>query len=491
MEGQVIKKILRKKNLFNWIIAVNRVYYKMEGYGDRMRETVLNNIKRCNLISKGDNIIAGVSGGLDSMALLMVLNDLKDELDFNIIVCHVNHGVRQEAVDDQNFVRSVAKNLSLDFHTINVDMVSYGKEKGITAEEAGRDLRYGFFRKIIRQVGSGKIAVAHNKNDQAETLLQRLMRGTGLHGLQGMEFESLDIIRPILNVSRHEIEDYLDENRIDYVVDKTNLLPIYSRNKVRLELIPYIEKNFNPNIINTLWRTSQTANIDSSYLDQVSKESYEAMVKEENTYNIILDGQKFSKIHKSIQNRIVRLTILRLIQNIQGISEHHINSLVDMFLELQTGKQIDLPNDLIGRVSYNDIIIEKRQNLGKKDYVYELTMGMNTIKDLGVEIHMELVKDIEHKEDPYIKYLDYDKIIGNLSLRNRRNGDRISPLGMEGSKKIKDYFIDKKIPRQEREKIPLLVDGENTIWILGHSISNLYKVNESTENILRIKYIRR
>lgn len=461
----------------------------MEGYGENMRETVLNNIIEYDLISKGDNIIAGVSGGLDSMALLMVLYHLKEELDFNIIVCHVNHGVREEAVENQEFVRKVSQHLGLEFHTRNVDMVSYGKEKGITAEEAGRDLRYGFFREVIKEIGRGKIAVAHNKNDQAETLLQRLMRGTGLHGLQGMEFKSVDIIRPILNVSRKEIEDYLHKNNIEYVVDKTNLLPIYSRNKVRLELIPYIEENFNPNIINTLWRTSKTAEIDSSYLDEVSLETYNGIVKKEDTYKIVLDGQKFKKIHPSIQNRIIRLTIQRLIQSIQGISEYHIKSIVDIFKELQTGKQMHLPNELMARVSYNDLIIEKGKRLESKDYEFGLSMGINRIEEIGLEIEIKIADKLEYKKNSSIKYIDYDKIKGNLSIRNRRNGDRIMPLGMKGSKKIKDYFIDKKIPREDRDKVPLLVDEEDIIWILGHSISELYKVSESTKKVLEIKYV--
>lgn len=461
----------------------------MEGFGEFMREAVLDNILEYNLISKGDNIIAGVSGGLDSMALLMVLYDLKEDLDFNIIVCHVNHGVREEAVEDQEFVRNVASNLGLEFHTINVDMVSYGKEMGITAEEAGRELRYGFFREIIRKVGHGKIAVAHNKNDQAETLLQRLMRGTGLHGLKGMDFKSQDIIRPILNISRGEIEEYLQANNIEYVIDKTNLLPIYNRNKVRLELIPYIEENFNPNIIETLWRTSQTANMDSTYLDEVSQENYNNIVKREDTYSIILNGDKFIKIHPSIQNRIIRLSILRLIQSIQGLSQYHITSIVDMFIEQNTGKQIDLPNGLVARVSYNDLIIEREQKPSNQPYEFSLKIGENTIKRLDMSISLQLVDEMDKKDDPNIKYIDYDKIKGKLYIRNRKNGDRIRPLGMNGSKKIKDYFIDKKIPREDRDRIPLLVDDENIIWILGHSISELYKVSKSTNKILKINYI--
>lgn len=461
----------------------------MEGFGEAMRETVLNNIRTHKLISKGDQIIAGVSGGLDSMALLMVLYNLKDVLDFNITVCHVNHGVREEASEDQAFVRDVSEELGLDFYTTNVDMVSYGKEKGITAEEAGRELRFEFFREIIKKVGGGKIAVAHNKNDQAETLLQRLMRGTGLHGLRGMAFKSLDIIRPILNISRDEIESYLNEHNIEYVIDKTNLLPIYNRNKVRLELIPYIQEYFNPNIVDTLWRTSQTAHIDSSYLDEVSEKSYDHIVQQEDLDRVILDGNKFIKMHRSIQNRMIRVTILKLIQNIQGVSEHHITALVDMFVEQRTGKQMDLPNGLIGRVRYQDLIIEKKQKLDHPSYEFNLIVGKNVIEPLDAIIDIKPIDKVQFKPDPYTKYIDFDKIKGKLSLRNRRDGDRITPLGMKGSKKIKDYFIDRKVPREERDGIFLLVDEQNIIWILGYSLSELYKVSEFTKRVLEIKYI--
>ena len=484
----ILKRFFTKENLFHWIICKNRVYYYMEGFGEAMQETVLNNILEYNLISKGDNIVAGISGGLDSMALLMVLFGLQEELDFNIIVCHVNHGVRDEASVDQDLVRKTAEKLGLKFHTINVDMVSYGKEKGITAEEAGRELRYGFFRDVLKGAGGGKIAVAHNKNDQAETLLQRIIRGTGIDGLRGMEFKVQNIIRPILNISREEIENYLHINKIEYVVDKTNLMPIYNRNKVRLELIPYIQENFNPNIIDTLWRTSQTSNIDSNYLEKISNESYDKIVKQENIYSIILDGPHFKKIHRSIQNRIIRIGILRLIQNIQGISQYHVTSIVDMFLDSRTGKQIDLPNGLIGRVSYDDLIIEKKKASNNNDYCYDLTLGNNVIEELGIEIDLKVVEKSEFKETFNTKFIDYDKIKGKLSLRNRKNGDRIAPLGMKGSKKIKDYFIDKKIPRAMRDEIPLLVDEDNIIWIVDYSLSELYKVRDSTKRILTMNY---
>lgn len=460
----------------------------MGGFALPMKETVFNNILHHNLISKGDNIVAGISGGLDSMALLMILYDLRKEFDINIIVCHVNHGVREEASKDQDFVRKTADKLKLDFKTIDVDMVSYGIDKGITAEEAGRELRYGFFRKVLKNAGRGKIAVAHNKNDQAETLLQRIIRGTGIDGLKGMEFRSQDIVRPILNINRSEIEEYLHSNDIEYVVDRTNLMPIYNRNKVRLELIPYIQDNFNPNIVETLWRTSHTSKIDSNYLDKMTREGYDKIVKEEGTYKVILDGIQFLSLHRSIQNRLIRLTIFNLIQNIQGISEYHVSSLVNMFLDFKTGKQMDLPNGLIARVSYNDLIIQRKKIGYNKDYYHNLSLGENIIDQLDLKIIMKIVDKKDIKKGSNTIYIDFNKIKGKLSLRNRRNGDKIVPLGMKGRKKVKDYFIDKKVPREKRDRIPLLADEENIIWILGYKLSDLYKISDKTEKILAIEY---
>lgn len=265
-------------------------------------------------------------------------------------------------------------------------------------------------------------------------------------------------------------------------------MPIYNRNKVRLELIPYIQDNFNPNIVETLWRTSHTSKIDSNYLDKMTREGYDKIVKEEGTYKVILDGIQFLSLHRSIQNRLIRLTIFNLIQNIQGISEYHVSSLVNMFLDFKTGKQMDLPNGLIARVSYNDLIIQRKKIGYNKDYYHNLSLGENIIDQLDLKIIMKIVDKKDIKKGSNTIYIDFNKIKGKLSLRNRRNGDKIVPLGMKGRKKVKDYFIDKKVPREKRDRIPLLADEENIIWILGYKLSDLYKISDKTEKILAIEY---
>lgn len=455
-----------------------------------MISVVRSNIIENNLIVQGDNIVVGVSGGPDSMALLYALLEIKKEIGFNIIIAHVNHGVRgADALADQVFVEGIAKDLNLTYHFKNVDMVLYGKENKISAEEAGRELRYGFFREILKDVGGGKIAVAHNKNDQAETLLLRIMRGTGLDGLAGMEFIYEDIIRPLLNVSRDEIESYIEINNISTVLDKTNLMPIYARNKVRLELIPYIEENFNPNIINTLWRLSQTSSIDSSFLDEYCEERFNIVVKKVDKHSIILEGLLFNKEHISIRNRIIRKAILLLTGTLQGYSEQHISSLIHLFLDYKTGKSLNLPGGLIGKVSYDELILELKEETKVKDYNYELNMGENHFEDLGLNIVLSQTKNTnDFVLNGNEKHFDFDKISGKINIRNRKPGDKFVPLGMTGNKKVKDYFIDEKVDRNLRDTIPIIVDDNNILWIMGYVISDLYKVTKETKRILRIEF---
>lgn len=452
-----------------------------------MDKIVLKNIIDYKLIQSGDNVVVGLSGGPDSVALLYSLIAAQKHMDFNLITAHVNHGVRgEDALADQLFVEKLAKLLKIKHYSKNVDMVQYGKDNGISAEEAGRELRYGFFREILKIHGGGKIAVAHNKNDQAETLLMRIMRGTGIDGLKGMEFKVRDIIRPILNVERSMIEKYISINNINTVLDKTNLMPIYSRNKVRLELIPYMEENFNPNLIQVLWRLSQISNLDASFLEEKSKEAYDTMLKFEHKDKVILDLNSLSKEHKSIQGRIIRLALESIALGLQGFSEQNIAD-INNLMTLGTGRSVNLPNDIIVSTSYDDLIFQKVKKEDFIDFNYKLELGHNEFTNISYTFNVELV----HIDDinsfnmgRYTKCFDYDRIKGSIIIRNRKPGDRFQPFGMNGSKKLKDYFIDEKINNEIRKEIPLLIDDENILWVVGYRTSDLYKLTEETKNVL-------
>jgi len=455
-----------------------------------MINKVLYNINKYNLIQKDENIVVGVSGGPDSIALLYTLLEIRKNLNFNLVVAHVNHGVRGEsALMDQLFVEGKSKEFGLKYFSKSVNMKSHAKEHGMTDEEAGRELRYGFFRQILDELGGGKIAVAHNKNDQAETLLLRIMRGTGLYGLNGMSFfNGTDIIRPLLNISREEIEEFIDKNNIETVLDLTNLEPIYGRNKVRLQLLPYIADNFNPNIIDTLWRMSQLLGQDSRYLDMETEEKFNFIVEKKLENSIIFNRHLFDAEHITMQNRLIRMAISKIAGSLYGFNEEHINLTRELFLNNTTGKSINLPGGLICKVDYDKNIIEHSIK-EPVDFEYILKIGENRFYDVDIMLNL-LVKSKDEilTYDKSKRYIDFDKVNGDLRIRNRRNGDKFVPLGMSGSKKIKDFFIDEKVSKRSRDRIPLLVDDTNIISILGYATNDKYKICEETKRVLEVTY---
>lgn len=457
-----------------------------------MEKKVLATIEKYKLIKPSENIVIGVSGGADSMALLYLLNQIRNSIAFKIFLAHINHGVRGKDADrDEDFVKLKAKDLSLPCFTKRVDMEGHARDRGISPEEAGRELRYGFFKEVLDKVGGGKIAVAHNMNDQAETLLMRVFRGTGIDGLKGMEFISNDIIRPLLNISRGEIEDYIKENNIDTVLDETNLKTIYTRNKIRLDLIPYIERNFNPNIIKTLWRLGQVASLDSKFLEAYSTRKLNSALKYEDKNCIILNAELFGIEDISIQQRIIRLMVIRLTGNLHGFSEHHVSFILNLFLSGETGKMAHLPNDIYAEISYGDLILRKGQVTEYGQFLYELNMGVNQFSDIGYRICLTVLpkeKMGSINRGANVRFFDYAKVSNTLYIRRRNPGDSFLPFGMQGSKKIKDYFIDEKVPRDMRDKIPLIIDGENILWVVGYRTSDLYKIGEDTRDVLMIKY---
>ncbi len=458
-----------------------------------VEDKILNTIKKHNLIENGDNVLVGVSGGPDSMALLYALLSIQTEISFSLYIAHVNHGVRgREADEDEKFVEKISGKLGIPFYSKKIDMEGYAREHKLSSEDAGRRLRYKFFREVLLSINGGKIAVAHNKNDQAETLIMRFFRGTGLDGLKGMEYRNGDIIRPLLDISRNEIEDYILEKNINTRLDRTNLENIYNRNKIRLELIPYIVDNFNPNIVDTLWRTSRTMSNDSEFLEEFSKERYRELVKVENKNSIILCRQKFSREHIAIKQRIIRHSIYNLTGTLDGISEIHVRNVLELFERGDTGKSVDLPNRLEVKTSYDDLIFRIKNLNVNNNYKYSLKRGQATyVKEWNSIFKMEVypMEKIQlNFKDRFIKYFDYDKIKGEIYIRNRRLGDTIQPFGMSGNKKLKDLFIDKKIPIDEREKIPILVDKNDIIWVVGLRTSEKYKITPYTKNVLVIKY---
>ena len=319
-----------------------------------LEEKVLKTIKKYELIENGDNIVVGVSGGPDSMTLLNVLINIKKNknLNFNIVVAHVNHMLRDEADEETQYVQEFCKMNNIECFVKKEDVRKLAKDNKIGTEEAGRNLRYAFFEEVASKYNNVKIATAHNANDNAETVLMNIIRGTGTSGLKGIEPKRDNkYIRPILECSRKEIEEYCKDNSIAAKIDKSNLENIYTRNKTRNLLIPYIEDNFNPNIISSLNRLSELAQLENEFIDKIVEEKYREILIEEELGNkeidvqkqVILDLKEFNKLDLVIKNRLMLYTIDRVLGNSQNIEKVNIEDLVKL-CENNIGNKYLLPN---------------------------------------------------------------------------------------------------------------------------------------------------
>jgi len=284
--------------------------------GGIMEEKIQKTIKQYNMIESGDKIVLGVSGGPDSICMLEILNKLKNELKFDIVVAHVNHMIREEAEEDEKYVLEFCKNRKIECYTKKIDVLELSKMEKISTEEAGRKARYKFFEEILKITNSNKIATAHTANDNAETVLMNIIRGSGMSGLKGIEEKRDVYIRPLIYTLREEIEKFCEENSLNPRIDKTNMENIYTRNKIRNLLIPFIQKEFNPNIIDGINRLSAIAKQENEYLEKVTEKAFLTLYinEESNKEQIALELKKFNSLELVIKNRIVLYTINKLLR---------------------------------------------------------------------------------------------------------------------------------------------------------------------------------
>lgn len=455
----------------------------MDSFVDSVKAT----IQKHHMIKSGDTVVVGVSGGADSLCLLHVLKSLSKLLDIKLFAVHLNHMFRGiDADKDAEFVEQICKDWEIPYRIVTFDVSAYAKEQGLSSEEAGREIRYKLFRESKDQLNANKIAVAQNSNDQVETILMRLLRGTGLEGLKGIDAVRGDIIRPLLYCDRLSIEEYCKQNKLEPRVDKTNLQPIYLRNKIRLELLPYLKESFNPNLNDAMIRLAQVAREENEYLEQQS----EALLKniaclQDNSIRI--DTEKLMQLHSAMQKRLLRKAVEKLATTLNGFEYKHFQGILEL-LDKNTGAAIELPKGLKAYISYENLIICKKIEMPDKKCYYKLKYDCENYLDeseASISIRTIDCNDLSRiPKSPDTIYLDADKIKHELILRSRESGDVISPIGMKGSKKLKDYFIDKKIPKEKRDQVLLLADGHEIVWILGSIISEKYKITSNTQKVM-------
>ena len=311
-----------------------------------MNQKVLETIRKYNLIVDGDKIVLGVSGGPDSICMLDNLREVKEEqiIEFEIYVAHINHMIREEALDDEKYVQEYCKKYNIECFVKRADVQKIASEKKIGTEEAGRKVRYDFFEEVLQKTESNKIAIAHNKNDKIETIIMHLLRGSGLSGLKGIEpIRDNKYIRPLLECERTEIEQYCEDKKLNPRIDKTNFENEYTRNKIRNIVIPYIKKEFNPNIIQTLSRLSDLAADESNYIELQTQKAFEKILIAKEKEQITLNLKEFNKQDKVIKNRLILYTTKELMGSTQGIEKIHIEDIIKL-CQNNVGNKFLTPN---------------------------------------------------------------------------------------------------------------------------------------------------
>lgn len=452
-----------------------------------MLKKVISYIEKNKILQDGDSVLLGVSGGADSVCMLHVLYSLREKYHLKLYVVHVNHGIRgSEAKRDADFVEQMAENLQIPFRVVTANIPEMAKEQKLSEEEAGRIFRYNTFEQVANEVGANKIAVAHNLNDNSETVLFNLFRGSRLKGLRGISPMRGQIIRPLLCCSRNEIEQYLQENNLSYCTDSTNKETDYSRNRIRLKLMPYIKENINQkaeyNIVNAAENLSQVY----EYIYGEAQKAYRIHVKD----NVLLNSAE--DLNVVILQEVVRMWILENTGRLKDIKANHVNIVIGL-LSNQVSKKSELPYGLKLIKTYEGVEVLLENNEGKDSNgqtIIEDGKIFNTEK-ITVTVENESFDKSNIPDLLYTKWLDYDKIKG-LTLRKRLPGDYIEISGSESGrsvkKKLKKYFIDNKIPQEERNNIWLLADGNHVVWIVGYRISEMCKVTDSTKRIIKITY---
>lgn len=471
-------------------------------------DAIIQSILASGTINRDAVVVAGVSGGPDSLCMLHALNQLRETLNLTIVPVHINHKFRKKATSEQKHIEKLCKEMGLECNSFVIDCKEIAKENKISDEEAGRIARYDAFGQVAAQIANQGIqreriviAVAHNADDQSETVLQRIIRGTGIKGLAGMSSARYDqsgfyIVRPLLQVPRKDIERYIEENHLEPNIDESNQSTDYTRNRIRLELIPYIEENFNPAVSGNLRTLADIAAIDDNYMTQVAYAMYQSATEIDTDRNaVILDTVAASEMHIAILRRVVSMILANFGLDSE-VSYSLISDIVGIIFSDKPSASINLPGGLKASREYRKLIFagetEKKENPleGMKLVTQVINRDAFTAPESGV-----------------YAVFDYDKFcevhagqLKDIVLRTRKRGDVIAIAG-GGHKKIQNYFVDSKIPANYRDMIPMVAVGSDVLWVLPNNAlatksernkgkySHNYQIDDSSKAVLFLEII--
>lgn len=453
-----------------------------------MRKKVIAYLEKWNMVSPGMKLLTGFSGGADSTALLQILWEYGQAHGIKVQAVHVNHGLRgTEAERDQEFCEKFCREKGIPFWAVRADVPSVAAEEGISTEEAGRKVRYAVFEQYLADGRADRVALAHHQNDQAETMLFHLMRGTGLRGLRGMEPVRMPYIRPFLCVTRQEIENFLRAEGISWVEDTTNRELLYTRNQIRHQLLAPMEQ-IRPGSAARMAGTAEQLLEIEDYMEQELKRVWRQCVREKDgAFGIELEA--FSLLHPAMKKLLVMRCLERLLGSRRNLETIHTEQ-VCALAQGRRGSRLTLPDNVFAVLTYQELVLKR--GYGEKISEEPVYCGDDgEYLYMGARFRFSLENREKNEEIPvnrYTKWFDYDKIRHDIVLRTRRPGDYLELAGGV-HKKLKDYLIDCKIPREERDRCILLADGSHIIWVTGMRISEGYKITDRTKRILKVQKI--
>ncbi len=453
-----------------------------------MYEKIRDYARAHGMLDKGDVVIAGISGGADSVCLLCVLLELKKEYDLEVRAVHVNHGIRgAAAAADEAYVEELCRGMGVPLESVHVDVRRMAREEGLTQEEAGREARRRAFEEAAARWNASRIALAHHKNDNAETVLLNLARGTGLRGMGGIRPCSGKYIRPLLGVSRQEIEQLLAKKNIPYCMDATNYEDTYTRNRIRNHIIPYMEEQVNPRVVDHVCGTAEQLAQLWEYMERQTDEAADRLTAlrtgpDGRGREMVIDGPGFAQVDRVLRPYLLRRVLGLVCGREKNLETVHFKDLEELF-DRQVGRRISLPYGMKACRCYEGVRVVSADWKAPREEVWDKDRIKLRILE-PADIEGPLQEAIP--KTPYTKWFDYDIIKNSVIIRTRRPGDYLV-IDREGAtQKLNRYFINEKIPSQERDHILLAADGSRILWVIGYRRGLGCEVTGQTRRILEI-----
>ncbi len=464
-----------------------------------LEQRVLDFIQSRQLVS-GRKLVVAVSGGADSVCLLHILARLQKELKVSLHVAHLNHQLRgAESEADAKYVADLARKLDIPASIERRDIKGYQKQHRLSLEEAAREVRYGFLAEVAKTIGTDLVAVGHTRDDHIETILLHLIRGTGTRGLRGLqpytewksESGSIIVIRPLLEISHQETENYCQSHKLKPRIDATNISLSPLRNRVRHQLLPLLA-SYNPGIVQALLRTAQITGDDIDFLDKEVARLWDEVAREEGKA-IILDRKRLDRLPPALKRYLLRTAVERMLGSAKDIEMRHIEEMMSA-LDKAAGKRLSLPQGLIFSIEYDRYLLTSDPTalspLPVLSGESELKIpGETSLPGWRIEATITNREGMAEKDD-FTAYLDLEKVGDRLLVRPRKRGDRFQPLGLDQPKKLNEFMIDAKIPRAWRQRVPIVCSPEHIIWVVGWRIDERAKVSEKTKKVLRLEFER-